>query len=965
MGRTIAEMSQSIDAIWARILQESTQGLSGIQFEADVEDGDCVYLDHGVNTWKRCIADDVHYPGRDVFHGVANILVDADNFVRIYGFETSDNFKIYEDDLDELRETFITGEYVYISRRALGAYTQTANDSPVGVAVGPDKLLLASELDNASGAVRALITEALEQTLVTFDSSFLEDSKTYLTLKERLDAILSSILKNKADLEANGVLIAANTSAISSINSDLEDVDDALIQHESDIATNELNITSVTNEVVAARGASLSLNGRFTNVDAAIAANTQLLSDAAGTQATLDARISVSLNDDGTPKTIISASTYSTETNPIVRIDGDTFTVTGNLAGVYVPNRTVRINDTVVNHVLNSSYSSGTGLTTVNLYLTNIPASLSKVEYSFNPNELPLYNHSDLMNIAAIDPTDTDTVRIKHLSNNDAKTWTDGIATNVSNIASNLAAIQSNDAELASIFATQTPSGTNVQFLGSVIINVNNKFLQGRNTSAALVDLIGIDNSDMIKIGSDVYLTSTGFLRIGSTVVAGAKVTIADGNIGIYNHNDAQQFYGGAGNVAGTNTTGGVITVFGHSPNPYGDVSTPPHDGTNFVGAAGIIARGFSESAEYRGSLEIYTKTASSSNASRRILITHDGKVSFGSHDPQAVIHTYIPGINVANIIEADPGQDTSLQLRHDPTNYMSLYMPASLNDMRVYSSNFGDVAVFTALGKFGIRTPTPQGHLDINTEVAEPTLVWINGEASQSKYLKIRDYSASEASLDTYYHYMSSKAANIFEFGYRATGAEVITMTFNSSNDVGIPNGNLNVSETISAASANITGNISAANIGAIAIFRDQKAQGTHAGGSTAGVWTARTLNATMYNEIPGATITGSNQFTLTAGKYRIKAKVPAMFTDHNARLQNITDTTTVDIGTSSSWEPGAGSSGNVSISFIDVITTIAATKVFEVQSMTGSTVATWGLGQATNLTTELYTVVTIEKLG
>jgi len=125
-----------------------------------------------------------------------------------------------------------------------------------------------------------------------------------------------------------------------------------------------------------------------------------------------------------------------------------------------------------------------------------------------------------------------------------------------------------------------------------------------------------------------------GNVGIGTTSPA-AKLSISDGNIGIDGNNSPQQFYGAGGNVAGTNTSGGVLTVIGHSPNATGDLSAPPYNGSNFVGASGIMARGFSESGQYRGSLEFFTKTASEANATSRMLISHDGNVGIGTASPQ------------------------------------------------------------------------------------------------------------------------------------------------------------------------------------------------------------------------------------------------------------------------------------------------------------------------------------------
>jgi hypothetical protein len=140
-------------------------------------------------------------------------------------------------------------------------------------------------------------------------------------------------------------------------------------------------------------------------------------------------------------------------------------------------------------------------------------------------------------------------------------------------------------------------------------------------------------DGDLTVDGERMRIDSAGNVGIG-TSSPGAKLTVKLGNIGIDQDEAPQQFFGAGGNVAGTNTTGGVLTVFGHAPNAFGDTSTPPYDGTNFVGAAGLMARGFSESAQYRGSLEFFTKTASNANATSRMIITHDGNVGIGTSSP-------------------------------------------------------------------------------------------------------------------------------------------------------------------------------------------------------------------------------------------------------------------------------------------------------------------------------------------
>ena len=399
---TIAELTVQFEELELLVDDLRNDGITNVNFETNVEEGDCVYLDTNTNSWKRCLADSDEVPEREVFHGVAHFPTDEDNFVRIYGFDSSDDYTIYNDETDTVIQAFIPGEYVYISTKAAGAYTQTSNNSPCGVAIGIDQFLLASELDNASGAVRQLITDSLTQTLVDYEAAFIADTTTYSTLKDRLDSLLSVIAYNKS-------LVVDNDEELTAINQLLDDA-----------------------------------KGSFNSIDERIGANTNLittintlLTASAGSMSDLTTRLAVSINDDGTLKTSTSASTYTTETEAVAYVSTSSFTVATDLTGVYVENRTLRLNDTFVVHILSSSYSAPN--TTVVVDLTVVPTPLTKVEYSFSPEELPLYNHDELNNLGTVVPTDTNTTRNKHVSNNDIKTLQDAVDTNASDVSDNAA----------------------------------------------------------------------------------------------------------------------------------------------------------------------------------------------------------------------------------------------------------------------------------------------------------------------------------------------------------------------------------------------------------------------------------------------------------------------------------------------------------------------------------------------
>jgi hypothetical protein len=126
-------------------------------------------------------------------------------------------------------------------------------------------------------------------------------------------------------------------------------------------------------------------------------------------------------------------------------------------------------------------------------------------------------------------------------------------------------------------------------------------------------------------------------------------------------------------------------------------------------------------------------------------------------------------------------------------------------------------------------------------------------------------------------------------------------------------------------------------------------QANTTTAGGFTASTDTQRVLN--VEEDTSGIVTLSSNQFTLVAGTYRIKAK-----------LRNVTDSTDTIIG-SNAYSVTA--TDGQTDSFIDGEFTIAGTKTFEISHRCSTTKTVNGLGINTSLgTAEIYTVVEIWKI-
>lgn len=141
--------------------------------------------------------------------------------------------------------------------------------------------------------------------------------------------------------------------------------------------------------------------------------------------------------------------------------------------------------------------------------------------------------------------------------------------------------------------------------------------------------------------------------------------------------------------------------------------------------------------------------------------------------------------------------------------------------------------------------------------------------------------------------------------------------------------------------------------------LIQDQKTQNT-AGGTFGGL-TTRALN-TIVTDTTGAVSLSSNQFTLPAGTYRIRASAPAFLVErHQAWLYNVTDAAIVMRGTSCYNANGAGAA--VTCSVITGRFTIASSKAFEIRHQNSLLKTTDGLGVAANFGTEIYTSVELEK--
>ena len=145
-------------------------------------------------------------------------------------------------------------------------------------------------------------------------------------------------------------------------------------------------------------------------------------------------------------------------------------------------------------------------------------------------------------------------------------------------------------------------------------------------------------------------------------------------------------------------------------------------------------------------------------------------------------------------------------------------------------------------------------------------------------------------------------------------------------------------------------------------AIIADVKSNLTSGGTFTAGAWQTRDLNTEIADSDSIVSIS-SNQFTLAACSYLIKARCPAFNTNaHQSRLYNVSDSNVEQVGTTSFVNSNSGHV--VTDSFCLARVTISGSKTFEIQHYAAVTSATYGFGVGGNMgNSMIYTTVEIYK--
>jgi hypothetical protein len=294
----------------------------------------------------------------------------------------------------------------------------------------------------------------------------------------------------------------------------------------------------------------------------------------------------------------------------------------------------------------------------------------------------------------------------------------------------------------------------------------------------------------------------------------------------------------------------------------------------------------------------------------------------------------------VFNVASVSPSKTYTVQVPAISAN-QTLTLPSAGGTLVTTATETNSFSIVQPISG---TSPTASSPTDTLTLTSGDSTITISGNSST----KTLDFRAAASTLS--FKTISTPAGTS-----PVAASATDTLTFASADS----------SVTITGNSTTKTVDLSVSTAPKICYISDVKSNGTDGGTATTGSWGTRVLN-TINDVNTGITIS-SNQMILPAGTYHFRSKSPFHGTVNRAitRLQNITDTSTVLLGSSI----GMTGSGVTSYSFIEGSFTLAAQKTLELQYFVQTTVNTTGLGfQATTYASgpavsETYSQVVIQK--
>ncbi len=138
--------------------------------------------------------------------------------------------------------------------------------------------------------------------------------------------------------------------------------------------------------------------------------------------------------------------------------------------------------------------------------------------------------------------------------------------------------------------------------------------------------------------------------------------------------------------------------------------------------------------------------------------------------------------------------------------------------------------------------------------------------------------------------------------------------------------------------------------------VIYEKQSTGINGGESIANSWTTRNINNVSGNSSSWITLNNDNTFILLPGKYLVTGFIPAYQAGrHQARLFNVSNNVVQSVGTSAY---------DSQLSQIHSLFINNAPNIFKIQHQCNVTVDPVGLGIATNISNEIYSILRIDKL-